>query len=247
MWFAVGFCGASIVGSYFYNLLSWPLAIILFLCGCALTITTHWVRSLRILAALIISFSIGISWFLAYDNFYLKNARTLDGDTRECTIEISDYSYATTRGSAITGWMEVEGKPYRVLVYLNTDSSYEPGDQISGNFYMSFTAKTNVDDASYRRSEGIFLIASQRGDITAELAQKTPIYGYPAVWRKVILTRIEELFPQDAAVFAKALLLGDRSGITYETSTAFKVSGISHIVAVSGLHVSILFSLIYLP
>jgi competence protein ComEC len=43
-----------------------------------------------------------------------------------------------------------------------------------------------------------------------------------------------------------ALLLGDHSGLDYETETAFKVSGIRHIIAVSGLHVSILFALIYL-
>ncbi len=246
MLFAIGFCGASIVGSYFYDVLSWPMAIILFLCGCALIITTHWVRPLRILAALTLSFSIGISWFLVYDNFYLKDARALDGQTRECVIECSDHSNPTSRGSAVTGWTKVEGKPYQVLVYLDTDSPYEPGDHIIGRFYLSFTAKSDPEEASYRRSEGIFLIASQRGDVTAELAQETPIYGYPAVWRKAIATRLDELFPEDAAAFAKALLLGDRSGITYETSTTFKVSGISHIIAVSGLHVSILFSLVYL-
>lgn len=246
MWFAVGFCGASIVGSYFYDLLSWTLAVILFLCGCILAVATHWVRSLRILAVLTLSFSIGVFWFLAYDNFYLKNARGMDGTTQECVVEISDYSYPTSRGSAVTGWMKLAGKPYQVLVYLNTDSAYKPGDQINGKFYLSFTAKSDPEEASYRRSEGIFLIASQRGDVTEECAQETPLYGYPAVWRKGITARIEELFPNDAAAFAKALLLGDRSDITYETSTAFKVSGISHIVAVSGLHVSIIFSLIYL-
>ncbi len=246
MWFAIGFGSASIVGSYFYELLSWPLAIILFVCGCALIIATHWVRSLRILAALTLSFSIGVLWFLAYDNLYLKDVRAFDGETRECVIEVSDFSYPTSKGSAVTGWTKVEAKPYQVLVYLNTDSTYKPGDQISGKFYLSFTAKTNADEASYRRSEGIFLIASQRGEIASEVAKEIPIYGYPAMWRKGITDRIEELFPQDAAAFAKALLLGDRSGITYETSTAFKVSGISHIVAVSGLHVSILFSVVYL-
>ena len=56
---------------------------------------------------------------------------------------------------------------------------------------------------------------------------------------------INGCFPADTAGFAWALLLGDRTGIDYETNTAFKVSGISHIIAVSGLHVSILFALVY--
>lgn len=244
MWFAIGFCGASIVGSYFYDVLSWALAVVLLLLGFALIISTRWIRAIRILAVLTLSFSIGIFWFLIYDNYYLRNARVIDGEIRQCVIELSDYSYPTSRGSAATGWLQLEGKPYQTLIYFDSETRLSPGDWVSGEFYLSFTAKS--EDASYRRSEGIFLIAGQRGDLTAELAEETPIYGYPAVWRMQISERIEQLFPEDAAAFAKALLLGDRSGISYETSTAFKVSGISHIIAVSGLHVSILFSLIYL-
>jgi competence protein ComEC len=57
---------------------------------------------------------------------------------------------------------------------------------------------------------------------------------------------VESAFPADTAAFAKALLLGDSSGLNYELDTAFKLSGIRHIIAVSGLHVSILFSLMYI-
>ncbi len=246
MWFAIGFCGACVVGSYFFAVIDWTLAIILLLFGCALAVLTHWFRPLRIFAALMLSFSLGISWFLLYDEFYLQNARALDGTQQDCVIEISDYSNFTSRGSAVTGWMSVEGKPYQVLLYLDTDTLYTPGDTLRGNFYLTFTAKQELEEASYHRSEGIFLLASQRDSIMAERADITPFYYYPAVWRSEIVARLDELFSEETAAFAKALLLGDRSGITYETSTAFKVSGISHIVAVSGLHVSILFSLIYL-
>ena len=57
---------------------------------------------------------------------------------------------------------------------------------------------------------------------------------------------LEELLPEDTSVFARALLIGDTSDLDYETKTDFTVSGIRHIVAVSGLHVSILFSLVNL-
>ncbi len=47
--------------------------------------------------------------------------------------------------------------------------------------------------------------------------------------------------PQAAAIL-KGILLGDKSGFTDEMYIKFANSGISHIVAVSGLHLSILFS-----
>ena len=67
----------------------------------------------------------------------------------------------------------------------------------------------------------------------------------PAVWRHKLLERINAVFPEDVSGFAAALVLGDRTGLSYEMETAFKVSGISHVIAVSGLHVSILFGLLY--
>ena len=57
---------------------------------------------------------------------------------------------------------------------------------------------------------------------------------------------MDSLFPADTAGFAKALLLGDRSGIDYETDTALTLSGIVHVVSVSGLHISILLAAIFL-
>lgn len=42
-----------------------------------------------------------------------------------------------------------------------------------------------------------------------------------------------------------AVLFGDKSLIDYQTTTSFRESGISHILAVSGLHVGFLFALLY--
>ena len=42
------------------------------------------------------------------------------------------------------------------------------------------------------------------------------------------------------------MLLGDSTALTHKENDVFKISGIRHIVAVSGLHISILFSLVYI-
>ena len=57
---------------------------------------------------------------------------------------------------------------------------------------------------------------------------------------------LDSAFPDDTRGFARALLIGDSSELSFEVDNAFKVSGIRHIIAVSGLHISILFSLVYL-
>ena len=77
------------------------------------------------------------------------------------------------------------------------------------------------------------------------MCEEIPWRYLPAVWRQKLLERINDIFSDDTSAFSSALLLGDRTGIDYELDTAFKVSGISHVIAVSGLHVSILFGLVY--
>lgn len=62
-------------------------------------------------------------------------------------------------------------------------------------------------------------------------------------WRDSLRRRTDALFPENAAIL-KGLMLGDRTDIADEDETAFAQSGILHLLAVSGLHVSILASAI---
>ena len=57
--------------------------------------------------------------------------------------------------------------------------------------------------------------------------------------RELLGVRIEALFPENGAV-AKAMLLGDRSGVEEELLEAFRSTGVLHLMAVSGIHVSVL-------
>jgi predicted membrane metal-binding protein len=56
---------------------------------------------------------------------------------------------------------------------------------------------------------------------------------YPALWRQKITRRIIQIFPSDGAGFARALLLGDTEGLTYQQNRAFQVSGLRHVVGVN--------------
>lgn len=245
MWFSVGFALASVISVYCNGLVSLPLVLVLGVLGISLFVATHWARFLRIPAMLLFSLALGLGWFLGYDSLYLQPARELDGCVEEMTIRISDYSDTSDYGTSTTGWITLDGKPYQILVYGESEEVFEPGQFLRGSFRFTFTAHGGSKAPSYRRSEGIFLTASPRGKYEIEGALPE-WYDMPAVFRNTLTQRIGQLFPRDAAAFAKALLLGEREDISYEMSTTFKVSGISHIVAVSGLHVSILFGLVYL-
>lgn len=56
---------------------------------------------------------------------------------------------------------------------------------------------------------------------------------------KSLCTRCDELF-NEAAPLARAILLGDRSALGYFERDIFRICGVSHTLALSGLHVSVL-------
>jgi competence protein ComEC len=63
--------------------------------------------------------------------------------------------------------------------------------------------------------------------------------GIEAV-RGVIRDRIAQALPDELAGFSAALIIGERSGIPAETQTALQISGLAHILAISGLHMSLM-------
>ena len=242
----MGFCGACAVGTYCSQMISFSLVVVLIVLTVAMLIATHWVRFIRIPAVLLLAFAIGLGWYHGYDAVYLSDARELHGESRKMTVELTDYTYATSRGSAATGYITINKKPYQILVYFDDAATYSPGTKISGDFRFTYTAGVGEQEAMYYRGEGVFLLASLKGSADVAEPTKTAVYYYPVLWREAISQRLELLFDGENRAFVKALLLGDRTEISYEMGTAFKLSGISHIVAVSGLHVSILFALVYL-
>lgn len=67
-------------------------------------------------------------------------------------------------------------------------------------------------------------------DISAKLAR----------YRHMLLTHIDKNFPTSLQAEAKALLFGDQRDIDTDLSRAYQVLGITHLFAISGLHIALL-------
>lgn len=68
----------------------------------------------------------------------------------------------------------------------------------------------------------------------------------PAYIRRFLTGRIDEIFPDDTALFMRSILLGDKSRL-YDSAgiyTALTRAGFMHIAAVSGMHISFLVALL---
>ena len=161
------------------------------------------------------------------------------------TLTATDYSRQTEYGTTVQGVVKLDGKLYTVRIFLPNEMDVAPGDKLTTRFLFRSALPGGSSDNSYHISNGTFLTAKAYRTPELTKAETLPWYGYPAFIRENIKDLIHQTLPEDAAGFAIALLIGDTDGMDYETDLAFKISGISHVVAVSGFHVTVLFSMVY--
>lgn len=245
MWFTIGFGAACIFCAYTWTCEGLILPAFFFAALAIISILgSKRLEILKSAGVVCLGIGLGLFWFQAYFNFYLSDASQLDGKLADTTVYCTDYSYQTDYGTAVEGFVYLNGKPCRGKFYVNSDVSMEPGDILTGCFKFRVTTDDSEKGATYHQGKAIFLLGYQKEDAQLLRVEERPLWAFPALLRHRLIEIIDTHFPADTAGFAKALLLGDRTGISYELNTAFKVSGIMHIIAVSGLHVTILFTLI---
>ncbi len=243
LWFTIGFAIASVIGAYFlpgsFLLL---LALFALLSGVALLFLKSGIA--KRCGVVLLGMAIGCGWFWCYNTHYLNVAKQYDTQKIDAVATVSDYSYKTDFGIAADAELILSGRKYSVVVYLPVEESLSPGDRISGRLSLRLTTEDSVRGATHHQGKGIFLLAYADEKATIDRSQNVPTKFVAAKWRKQITDILDRTFPEDTLAFARALLLGDSSKLTYEEDTAFKISGIRHVIAVSGLHISILFALV---
>ena len=245
MWFTIGVGTACALCAYLWLTEDlWIAALAAMVLAIAAVVYGKRTRWVRCIAAVFLGCAAGFLWFQLYSTFYLSTAAALDGQIGESTAYCTDYSYRTNYGTAVEGILRLEGKLVRTKFYVNGDIPMEPGDVLRGVFRFRVTTPDSAEAATFHQGKGIFLLGYQQEDAELIKLVHPPEWTFPARLRHHLKIILDTAFPEDTAGFAKALLLGDRTGIDYEINTAFKISGIMHIIAVSGLHVTILFTLI---
>ena len=246
MWFTVGFGAACAFCAYTWTCEGLILPAICFLGIFAAMVAAGRIsEKLYLAAAVSLGIALGCLWFQGYHSLLLSPAERLDGQTTDVTLYCTDYSKPTDYGASAEGFVYVDGKPCKARFYVNAQVDMEPGDILTGEFRLRTTSQDRGNQ-NYLQGKGIFLLGYQKEEAQLVKATQRPLWARPAVLRHNLTELLDRLFSESCGAFAKALLLGDRTDLDYELNTAFQRSGIMHIVAVSGLHVTVLFTLINL-
>ena len=188
--------------------------------------------------------AVGLLWSWSYERVKLEPLRAYCGEEQVISVEVSDLPQETAYGCRV-GARLAGGN---ILLYLNcAPETLSLGDTVKVNAEVVDVSRGSGDsETPYYPSRDISLLGFQRGDVEITPAESLPLRCYPTAAVHAIRSHIDRLFPDDAAGFVRALLTGDRSGLSYRTRNEMSITGISHIVAVSGMHVSLLVGVIML-
>ncbi|MBR6557318.1 MAG: ComEC/Rec2 family competence protein, partial [Clostridia bacterium] len=135
--------------------------------------------------------------------------------------------------------VRLDGSGLRAVLYTDTDALI-PGDRIQCRAeVLRPAADRDFDFDRYLRAEDIWLTVfpSETPQITGH--SKSLSHSLSALSEN-IRTRISEALPGDAGGILTGVMLGGRSELSDAFSEAASVSGLSHMFAVSGMHLAVL-------
>ena len=189
-------------------------------------------------------FALGLAEFSVYRHLTVDRAPAYAGQTREIQGRLLDYpedygSYCRLHLRITSGDLP----HFKAIAYDNHKAfaDAEPGQVIS------FRAKITPADTIYGKpydnyhTNGVFFKLSIKGE-EAVLDPGFSFRSLPMRIHRFLCSRIEKIFPEDCRSFIKALMLGDKQDFYDDDALyiAMSRSGLMHVVAVSGLHVSFL-------
>lgn len=136
----------------------------------------------------------------------------------------------------------INGEQVNCKVRLVTTAPLDadPLDRVTAQVRL-FTLGTSANDpdiTAYYRSQKLTLGAYPTGDVTVRENPNAGISAHILQFRSALLETIRTVVPNDAGAVIAGLSLGANTLVPENVKNAFRASGISHLLVVSGLHLS---------
>ncbi len=203
--------------------------------ACAAVLQALWLIRSRRADMVTAGLCVGVVFSVLFSLVVLRPPQQWDGKGAVLSVELTERAVGyATYGTARGNLLSINGSPARgsVWVYL-TDGS---PDLAPGNV-ITFTG---LVQQSTRKPDGVFWTARQTQPLQLDTESRPSLRARLSLWSEAVGRRVDALLEGDNAGLLKALICGDKQGMSSELRSALSVSGLSHIAAVSGMHLSVL-------
>lgn len=194
--------------------------------------------------------ALGFLWTAGYSWVFWRPAELLDEKTVRLTATVSQWPQKTDYGgfsvlarADTEGWVTVP-----ILLYVDDQGAdLRPGDRIETVAHCALADQASSgEEITYYTAKGIFLTGQAYGRLEVERPDHIPLRDWPAYWSQALKESISKAFPDDVSGLVQALVTGNRDSLSDPFTTSLQRAGLSHTVAVSGMHLAFLAGLLSL-
>ncbi len=230
--------------------------IILVLCDITIIALSLFVRTSFRHFPLVIAFCLGQSGFCIRETFRQDESLYFHEEGAVCIEGIVSDLGVSSSGKPFAEIALDTSKSRRressVLYALPPSVQPRIGDTISATVHARRVADftPGFDYVTHMARQGIFYTCtpSRQGTIELNSPNRIPLRLYPAAARQRFSARIDSIFPdeadRDARSVIKALSYGYQDEVPAEIMNAFRTSGALHLLALSGMHLVMIYSIL---
>lgn len=210
------------------------------------------------ICCILTSVSFAFSFFAVYEKYIIGSIRNLKGNTLEITatvVQDADVYDDNQRAELSIDANDRIIRSFHTLSYLPlTDEPLHAGDKITA--YLSFYLPNNTggfDRVLFQAADRCYVAAScpidKKGvpySFSVSREEENSLRWLPNRIFGFCKRAISQALPAREAGLLSGILLGDTSGITEDDTVALRIAGLSHLTAVSGLHIGFLVAFCFL-
>lgn len=181
---------------------------------------------------------------LLYMRMVVRPALGLDGRQAQVLVRVTQTSLGY--GDSLDASLEVleidgESLPRPLQVEISGFGEVEIGDLVSSR--LSFYSFSQANARS-QHAKGIYIDARASGP-TEVVGQSMTLLCHLRRWQHAATQNLGARLPLRLSSVASAMSLGDKRLLTQQTRDNYRAAGLSHILVVSGLHLSIVSGGVY--
>lgn len=181
--------------------------------------------------------------FYGFQTMVVNPQLKLDETEACCSFYVTQKLGSTKSANSYSAKIidsENSSVPHNMKVVLYTEPELELDDYVEMSAQMRFFRQfDNAFDSYGRYADGFFISAkADKVDVSNNLIP-SPFFFVGNV-RESIRNKLSYIIGGDEGVLSNALITGDTSGVSDYVKLCFKKAGVSHIMAVSGLHLSLI-------
>lgn len=202
----------------------------------------RWARSQVRLLLLSFGLCFGFLWFFLYQTVVYLPSQHLVNQTIRFEAVVTQFPVQTEYGISVSvRGGEPNGRSFPMRLYLDSQwDTLRPGDRITTIAHCTSTEPLPGERTASLRSKGLYLFAWAYGTVVLDRPNHPPLRYAPAYVADWVRGQILTLYGEETAPLLLALLTGWQTELTAQDRSDFSRSGLSHVVAVSGMHISFL-------